>query len=307
MSASLRDRVNAAARELSYAANAQAQAVARGHTSYIPLLLSDIADSYFGTLAAAVMRSVESRGFRLTIAVTERRIEREIELVREFRGQRVRAIVLAGSAYHDETATEPLVGELKLFEASGGTVVLVSRTNLPFDNIDLDNFDGSRRLAVALARLGYRSVHILAGEENLTATRDRVAGFTAGFADKGITVDEKDLSFSEFSWDGGYRAILLLEDDVLEKIDLVFAVNDEMALGAVAGLRGRGFRVPDDIAVAGFDDIRTLRNSQPSLTTVHVPVDEIGEEVANRIDNVAVRRDVIQATVVLRDSTPRRN
>ena len=80
-----------------------------------------------------------------------------------------------------------------------------------------------------------------------------------------------------------------------------------MALGAIAGLRGRGLRVPEDIAVAGFDDIRTLRDIVPGLTTVRVPVAEVGNEVVSRIIGEAPPALMIPATVVLRESTPRIN
>ncbi|MBU1588289.1 MAG: LacI family transcriptional regulator, partial [Actinobacteria bacterium] len=133
----LRERVLAAAARLNYTANLSAQTVARGTSTTVALLVSDIADAYFSSMAAAVMAAAESEGLRVTIAVTDRSVDREIELVRQLRGQHALAVILAGSGYVDSALSEALVRELTMFEETGGRVVLVSRSDLPFDTVDL--------------------------------------------------------------------------------------------------------------------------------------------------------------------------
>jgi LacI family transcriptional regulator len=305
----LRQRIFAAAEKLNYTANLSAQTVARGTSTTVALLVSDIADAYFSSMAASVMTAAEAAGLRVTIAVTERSVQREIELVRELRGQHARAIILAGSGYLDSDLTEPLVRELEMFEDMGGRVVLVSRMDLPFAGVDLDNLEGARRLASALVRLGYQSFRVLGGERELVATRDRVAGFRAGLDGHGITLGDDRVIYSNFSWEGGFDAIQAMDDRTLADTGLIFAVNDEMALGALAGLRNRGMRVPADVALAGFDDIRSLRNIVPTMTTVRVPIEEVGREAIARALEVGDGHQprVVTATVVLRESTPRLN
>lgn len=304
----LRERVLAAAARLNYTANLSAQTVARGTSTTVALLVSDIADAYFSSMAAAVMAAAESEGLRVTIAVTDRSVDREIELVRQLRGQHALAVILAGSGYVDSALSEALVRELTMFEETGGRVVLVSRSDLPFDTVDLDNLGGARRLASALVRLGYGSFRVLGGEEELVATRDRIEGFRLGLGDRGLDLRPDRVHYSAFSWEGGYEAVQAMDDNQLAETQLLFAVNDEMALGAIAGLRGRGIRVPEDVAVAGFDDIRSLRDVVPGLTTVRVPLVEVGREAISRITaEVGAGGKTIVATVVLRDSTPRLN
>jgi len=303
----LAEKVMAAATELQYTANLQAQAVARGTTTNLALLVSDIAADYFSSMTAAVMTAAEQAGLRVTVAITERRLEREIELVRELRGQHARAIVLAESGTRSASGVERLQDELEAYEAAGGTVVVVSRTTMPFDFVDLDNSGGARRLAVALARLGYERFHVLGGDEGLVTTRDRIEGFRAGLEERGLALPDSAITFSDFSWDGAFTAVGSLDDAVLSEAQLLFALNDEMALGAIAGLRHRGMRVPDDIALAGFDDIRTLRNVVPGLTTVRVPTTEVGTAVVELITGVAQSPMTVPATVVIRESTPRLN
>jgi len=301
------ERVMSSAAELQYSANLQAQAVARGTTTNLALLVSDIEGDYFSSMVAQMMSSAERAGLRVTIAITERRIEREIELIRQFRGQNAKAIVLAESSTRSGDGAEKLQDELRLYEESGGTVVIVSRTRAPFAFVDLDNFGGAKRLAAALTRLGYERFHVLGGDEALVTTRDRIEGFRAGLAEHGLELPETAITYSDFSWEGASRAVGMLDDAVLANAQLLFALNDEMALGALAALRHRGMRVPEDIAVAGFDDIRTLRNVVPALTSVRVPVDEIAAAVIDLITGGGGRSTTIAATVVLRDSTPRLN
>ena len=303
----LAERVMAAAAELQYSANLQAQAVARGTTTNLALLVSDIAGEYFSSMTAAVMASAEAAGLRVTIAITERRIEREIELVRELRGQNARAIVLAESGTRSGEGVERLQDELSAYEEAGGKVVVVSRTPMPFDFVDLDNFGGAHRLAAALTRLGYERFHVLGGDESLVTSHDRIEGFRAGLAEHGLSLPDASITFSEFGWDGAFRAVSALDDALLADAQALFALNDEMALGAIAALRNRGMRVPDDIALAGFDDIRTLRNVVPGLTTVRVPTAEIGAAVVDLIVGRSESPTTVPATVVLRESTPRLN
>lgn len=296
-------RVLAAAAKLSYTPNLSAQAVARGATATVALLVSDITDPYFSAIAAGVIRAAEAEGLNVTMAVTERNADREVELVRLMRGQRPRILVLAGSRLVDEAESPALVGELDSFTASGGRVVLISRHNLPFHTVAIDNAGGATALAESLVRLGYRGFAILAGPANLVTADDRVAAFAAALPAAPVAVVH-----GAFSRDGGYDGMLELIDRGLDGIDLVFAVNDVMAIGALAALHDRGIDVPGRVSVAGYDDISTARDVTPPLTTVRVDLERAGAAaVALALgDSGGVATTEISADVVLRASTPAR-
>lgn len=290
-----RERVFAAATKLGYTTNLSAQAVARGDSATVALLVSDIADPYFASIAAGVIRAAESEGLVVTMAVTERDADREIELVRMLRGQRPRVIVIAGSRFTDEPSRETLVAELEAFRSTGGRVVVIGQHDLPFETVAIDNA-AATALARSLTELGYRGVAILAGPASLVTARDRVAAFRAGLPTEPVIVH------GAFSRDGGYEAASQLD---LEGIDLLFAVNDVMAIGAMSALRDRGVEVPGRIAVAGYDDIPTARDVSPALTTVRLALEEAGAASVE----VALGRGTADATpaqVVLRASTPPR-
>ena len=300
-----RERVIEAAAKLGYTANMSAQAVARGASSTVALLVSDIADPYFSAIAAGVIRAAEAEGLAVTMAVTERDPEREVELVRMLRGQRPRVIVLAGSRFVDEDLHSSLVDELNSFAAGGGRVVLISQHALPFDTVSIDNAGGAAALARELAALGYRGFAVLAGPANLATARDRARAFIDQLTELGTPV--RTVVHGAFTRDAGYSTMIDLIDEGLEGIDLVFAVNDVMAVGAMSALRDRGIAVPARIAIAGFDDISTARDVSPALTTVRVALEDagvasVGLALADRGETDAVTE--IAAVVVLRESTP---
>jgi len=303
-----RERVLAAAARLDYRPNLSAQAVARGSTTAVALVVSDIADPYFSSIASGVMRGAEEAGLIVTMSVTGRDTDRELALVRALRGQRPRVIILAGSRYGDGTHTE-LATELEGFERGGGRVVLISQHEMPFDTVLIDNRGGARRLAEALVEQGYRRFAALVGNRALLTVRDRLAGFTEGLAAHGLELVDDRVTVDEFTRDGGYRATRALIERGVDDLDLIFAVNDVMAIGALSALRDAGLEPGRDVAVAGFDDIPTVRDVTPALTTVRVPLIDAGRaalEVALRPRENGEHTIEVGAEVVLRASTPPR-
>jgi LacI family transcriptional regulator len=301
-----RQRVLAAADELGYTPNLSAQTVARGTSRSIALVMSGISDPYFSEMAAAILHQAQRIGLVASIAVTERSVTRELELVREARGHQPRAIILAGTGYVDPPSYGALVDELRRYEAAGGRVVLISRSDLPFEQVAFDNHEGARKLGRRLAEIGYRKCLIVGSGTPLLAMRQRVEGFIAGLAELEIEQRPDWVFYPEFSREESRKLIENMDESVLNDAELVFAVTDDLALGVLAGIRARGLRVPDDIAVAGFDDIKTLQDIVPPLTTVHVPLDEVAEDAVYRA--TTPKPELVRRTIptypIVRDSTP---
>jgi LacI family transcriptional regulator len=304
-----RDRVLAAASDLGYTPNAHAQAMARGRSKMIGLVVHDIADPYFSAIAAGVIPLAGPRGL-LVLGNTLHRPDYELEYVATMRAQRAQALILVGSRTTDTTHTRRLAAEVAQFIAGGGRVAAVSQNRLGADTVLPENRAGARALAAALVGLGHRSFAVLGGPKALLVARDRVQGFRDGLAKHGVA--PQVVIEGAFTRDGGYAAMkALLDRD--ERPDCVFAVNDVMAIGAMAALRDRDLRAPDDLGVAGFDDIPTLRDVAPSLSTVRLPLAEMGRLAASMAldDEPRERPRVarIAGEVVLRESTriqPRR-
>lgn len=310
----LRARVLAAAAALNYSPNAQAQAMVRGSTTTVGLIVQDIADPAAASIASGVMAAAEERGLIVTIAATMTDPRTEIRHVEALRGQRARAVILAGSRFADPDTPEMLINELIGIVAAGGHVAAIGQALLPVNTVVIDNRLAAAQLAKSLWSIGYRHFALLAGPEVLVTSEERVAGFRAGLTECGLRIPEENIIGTQFTRDGGYVAMTeLLDRDV--RTDVVFAVNDVMAVGAIAALRDHGLRVPEDIAVAGFDDISTLRDVRPALTTVRLPLVQIGRTAlelaldgAGRAPGASAEDGPLTVTVrgdvVIRASTP---
>jgi len=304
--ADLTDRVLAAAAALRYSTNAQAQAMARGHTNVVGLLVHDIADPFFSTIAAGVMRAAEQHRSIVMMYSTTGRAERELDYLVTLRSQRPRAVILAGSRFADRTLRARLGAELRIVEETGARVALVSQNVLPLDTVLLENREGARMLARRLVELGHRRFAVLAGPRQLLTARDRLTGFQSGLTAAGISLSWAQVAYGDFTRDGGYATMREL---LARNVDAscVFAVNDVMAVGAISALRDHGVPLPGGMGVAGFDDIVTLRDVTPSLTTVRLPLEEVGAAALElvmqpRTERPRLRR--VRGEVVVRDSTP---
>jgi LacI family transcriptional regulator, galactose operon repressor len=304
------DRVNRAVAELGYTANLQARAVATGQSTMLGVIVHDIADPYFSSIAAGLIEVAAARQLLVCMSSTPvggtgQAVEvAEREYVALMRAQRARAVVLIGSRSDDAEATAALRAEIAAFTGSGGRAACVGQDLLGVDTIQPENAAGAEALARALAALGHRSFAVLAGPGGLLAARDRVDGFRAGLAAWSVPLDPARVVHGPFTRDGGYEAMstILAAGDPLP--GCVFAVTDVMAVGALARLRASGISVPGDIAVAGFDDIHTLRDIYPPLTTVRLPLKQMGEMAAGLVLSGEGRRIMpIPGEVILRDST----
>ncbi|GAB2499713.1 LacI family DNA-binding transcriptional regulator [Promicromonospora xylanilytica] len=329
--ADLRERVLETARRLAYSPDPSAQAMARGRTSALGLVVHDIADPYFSTIAAGVARAAEREGLIVTLSSTEHSPGRELAFVELARRQRSRAIILAGgrlapgdeAAASDAAASDAAPGgvppagaleaALRSFQDAGGGVALIGQPVGDLPVVEIANADGAADLARALHGLGYRRFAVLAGPTGHRTAADRTDGFAGALAELGSPVTPGDVLTCEFTRDGGYSAMRELisradaptADDGLP--ELVFAVNDVMAVGAMAAVRDAGRSVPDDVAVAGFDDIHTLRDVSPGLTTVRIELAEVGALATElALGRSAAARTRISGEVVLRESTPER-
>ncbi|MEU0026891.1 LacI family DNA-binding transcriptional regulator [Streptomyces sp. NPDC006335] len=300
------DRVLAAAAELDYVPHLSAQAIARGSTNTAALVVSGVDDPYFSSIAGGVTQAAEEAGLIVTMAVAGRSPERELQIVRTLRGMRPRAIILAGSRIDGSGTRDLLLEELDAYQQAGGSVVLTSQHDLPFSTVSIDNYGGARQLARALVGLGYRRFAVVRAGIGLRTSRDRCTGFVEGLREFGIDVDERFVVEAEFSRRGGCEAARELVERGLDGTELVFAVNDVMAIGVMTAFRDAGLVPGQDIAVAGFDDIGPAVDVAPALTSVTVPLRRVGicaMELALSDENA--RRIVpVSTEVVLRGSTP---
>lgn len=305
------EAVRKAADELGYIANAQAQALARAASGLLGLVVQDIADPYFSVIAAGVQETADEERRQLMLAVTARSPERELAAVQTFIAHRADAIVLAGSRWSSRRATRlrnQLKADLARFAATGGRVAVIGKALPGTHAVVPENRRGAAALAQALAAHGATDFFVAAGPSQLTTAVDRTAGFVGALAADGI--ESRAVVHCDLTRDGGYAAAIEVlnreETRSGTRAPVIFAVTDVMALGAMAAIRDAGLRIPDDVQVAGFDDIPTLRDHTPGLTTVRLPLHDMGRRAAtyallSKGPELLTHR--VSGEVVLREST----
>jgi LacI family transcriptional regulator len=291
------DRVRQAADSLGYIPNAQAQGLAKSSSGLIGLIVHDIADPYFAAIARGVQEAAREQGRMVLLATTAGAPGDEKEAVAAFAARRADSIVIAGSRSSrtkDAEGNAGLAAELDRYCRNGGQVAVVGHPVVGATAADgyhvlpVPNEELAMSLAVELAAARPDDDFvIIGGPEGLFTSDDRIRGFQKGLATAGRPGAE--VLRSAFNRSGGHEAGLALAARIkASRSDgggtapgrgnriCIFAVNDVMAIGAAAALRSEGLRIPRDAAIAGFDDIETLRDFRPALSTVRLPLEEIG-------------------------------
>ena len=307
--AEYRDRVLAAAKELRYTPNAHAQALARSTSSTVGVVLHDVADPYFSMIAGGVMRAAVEHDLLVMMASTFRDPDRELAYVSSLHAQRARAILLIGSGFDDADYLERMTAQLEAYRSAGGRVACVSNhSTLPADVVVPDNRQGAIDLAEALIGQGHRSFGVISGPAGLITVNDRLDGLRSALEAAGVELPAARVVDGGFTRDGGYAAMQTLLDTAPD-VSVVCVLSDVMAIGALSACRDRGVAVPGDVSLAGFDDIPIVRDLQPPLTTVRLPLEELGVRalelaLSQPADTPRVER--VRGEVVLRESTAAR-
>ncbi|HJQ46509.1 MAG TPA: LacI family DNA-binding transcriptional regulator [Amycolatopsis sp.] len=306
----LRERVLSAAADLSYTPNVHAQALAGTSRRTVGVVCHDVDDPAFAAIARGVMRVADANGLLVMLAGTFRDPAKEIAYVSALRAQRASAIVLIGSGFEDRDWERALSAELDAFRRGGGQVAAASRhRGVKVDTVQPEDRAGAKDLAAALLRLGHRRFAVLTGPRVLTSALDRLTGFREGLAEGGVGLSGKDVFEAPLTRDGGHTAAGELIA-ARHKATCVFAITDLMAIGALTAFREAGRSVPGDVSLAGFDDIPLARDVHPALTTVALPLEQLGEQAmelalgAGQSGRARVRR--VAGEVVLRESTAKR-
>lgn len=272
-----RVRVMRAVDELGYVPNMAARALVTRRTGAIALVISEPEERIFGEpFFAGVVRGITtvvgeaSRQLVLALVQTREQVDR---LDTYLTPQHVDGVLMLSA--HD---ADTLPGRI---QGRGLPIVFCGRPGRvgEMSYVDVDNTGGAREAVTHLISSGRGVVALIAGPQDMIAGRDRLDGYRQALAAAGREVDESLVEvgdFSEVSGASAMTALLARRPD----IDAVFAASDLMALGALRVLREAGRRVPQDVAMIGFDDGPLAAVANPPLTTIHQPMEQLGREMA---------------------------
>jgi LacI family transcriptional regulator len=299
------NRVRRVSQELGYVANPFARTLAGGASSTVGLVVHQVDDPYFSEIAGGVIGLADEQGLLVQICHSGRDPDYELRQIRHLIAQRVGIIIVAGSGYDDQRVEAEAKAELSAFQALGGRVAVIGRHSLGVDAVLPDNSAGGRALGEHLLGLGHRRIAVAAGTAGLTTVADRLAGVAAALRGHGLSLESLPVVHTDFTRDGGRSAA----ERILREhpgTTAIIALNDAMAMGVLSALRAARIAVPERISVVGFDDVSVAADLAPSLTTVRLPMTEMGRmalDLALKPRSTRPRRRPTGHTLVVRDST----
>lgn len=270
-----RERVRQAAAALGYTPHGAARSLITSRTNTIGVLLPDIHGEFFSEVIRGVDQTAQRHGYHLLVSSSHNERPAVEVALRSMRG-RVDGLLVMSPEMDSEAAVRNL--------PAGFPVVLLnpSGTDDAFDAIAVANHDGAYAMVAHLVALGHQRIGVIAGARRNHDAAERLRGYRAALADAGLEPRPSWEAAGDFSEASGYRAAAELLARTPRPTAL-FAANDSMAIGALSAIRAASLRVPDDLAVAGFDDIPMARYLDPPLSSVHVDISALGERATVRL------------------------
>lgn len=312
MKESTRRRVMEAADRLGYQLNSVASSFARGRSGNLGVVLPHVpkvhlfSTYYFSELLSGIGEAVHERGFGLLLLF--RNPSEPYDYVSLYRTQRVDAsIVLGASSLETEMESIRRAAEERL----PCCIMDQHFSGFRTDAVAADHVEGAYAAVRHLLDRGYRRIGFLNGSPQYSNSADRLAGYRRALDESGLVADASLLYAGNYSFTSGIANSESVHADLKAgRIDALFVANDRMAIGLMKGLRDRGCRLPDDLAIVAYDDSDAARMSEPPLTTVHVPFYEMGRLAASRLldrlasggEEAKAIDDVLQPRLVVRKS-----
>ena len=304
----LAERVRQSAAALGYAPDANAQAMARGATQTIGVVVHDLTDPYFAAIADGMATAARERRLFMTLATTGNNLDALSDVVSALDSMRVRAIILVGARWKDDDLTDTLGVSANRYLERGGRLVTIGMDFPGTDAVRLANATGAAQLAENLVDLGYRNPLVLVGPVRHSTAVARSSGFVERMGELGVPINESHQISSDLTRAGGEVAIRLALESGID-YDVIVAMSDVMALGALHEARRWGIRIPQDAGLTGFGDVAPLVDVTPALTTVRVPTERLGTlalDLAMNGPGDGTGSVTVSVTPVIRESTPLR-
>jgi len=262
-------RVLQAIRELDYSPNKYARALKRQRTGVIGVLAPDISNPFFSQLLRGVENVAYRHDYLVLTCDAENSLEKENRYIEILIEERVEGVILISSASRNE--------EVERLLRKGVHLVLADRKleNITAPAVVPDDLQAGYLLTNYLIELGYREIGFIQGQKEISTARERFLGFLRALEERGLGVQSRYLKEADYTFEGGYVATQELLNGAVPQA--LIAANDLMAIGAIRALEDHGLNVPQDIGVAGFDNIPLAALAKPRLTTIDIPAYEMGQ------------------------------
>ena len=295
-------KVMEAVKDLNYAPNKLAKGLKEGKTSTIGLILPNIRNPVFPVVARGVEDTAREMGYTVILCNTDENLETEKEYVDKLKNKWVDGLIFA-------TAGRAISHILDLKNAGFPVVLLVRNPDNQVDAVVIDNYESARQGVTYLIGKGHKRIAIINGDMDLTLYRERFDGYKRALEDAGIKMTS-ELIVEDYSKNSdGYLATKnLLNKGIIP--DAIFASSDPKAAGAIRAIKDKGYRVPQDISVMGFDGLDISALLDPQLTTIAQPLYEMGTQAAKRVIEMSQGQnlnrepiiDIMETQLIIRSS-----
>jgi LacI family transcriptional regulator len=272
MTADTRQRILAVAREMGYQPNLVARSLRTDRTNTVGLIVENILSPFIPPIIRGIEDILKPAGYFSTIINSDWDPEIEAEAINALNNRQIDGIIFietwhrSGKAIRDKT-DKPFVFVHRLFHSQAENAIRV------------DEIYGARLATGHLAKLGHQKIAYINGPKEWDASKKRLKGYREEMAAWKVPFRDEFIRNGDWETGGGYAAAQSLLA-LPERPTAIFAANDLMALGAIYAIQEAGLRVPEDIAVVGYDDRNFAGIVRPALTTVTLPAEEMGQEAA---------------------------
>lgn len=284
-----KERVLRAAKELNYQPNVLAKSLKEGRSKTIGLFLPNLHNLIFPAAIRGITEVAKRHGYVLVLLNTDEDLVTEKLYIENLRRR-----LVDGFIFTTATASSNHILELK--EQGYPVVLMVRSLNDEIDTVLIDNYTGGYQATRFLLERGYRKIAIINGTLELELYRDRFRGYQSALAEVGLPLDDKLIFHDTKGWEDGYQAILEMLDQG-EMPEAVFATSDPKALGVIKALKERGLKVPEDVAVIGYDNLDVSELMDPPLTTMAQPFYEAGTKAAERLMELIDKKSQVAPAV----------
>ena len=297
-------RVEEAIKSLSYRPDKIARALNTKGIPLLALIVPDISNPYWSALARAVQDVTDQYNYSVIVCSSDGILEREIRFLRSLTGW------VSGVIFHPYHVSQENVREIIGDDLPVVIVGDFMRDGKPAENWDQvlsNNFESAQVVVEYLMRLGHQRIAFIQGPEGTPTSSKRLAGFCKAFEGAGIEVHEELVVPGDYTREGGRKGMQILLN-LSDPPTAVFCANDLSALGALEAAQQKGYLVPRDISIVGFDDIDEAAHASPPLTTIRQPPDSVGMVIAETLIERLKGRDqpariYIEGSLIVREST----
>lgn len=302
--AATREKVLQAIRELDYRPNALAKGLLMKKTMTIGIIIPDISNTYYAEIVRGIQDVADRAGYAVMLYNTDRKHEGIVRDIYHLREKAADGIIFSGGIINGYE-TLSILGELK------DRVVVIGRHAVDFPAVLVDNMGGIVQAVGHLLNLGHSEIGFLGGPDGSTTAQDRLTGFRNALAQNRLVLSKSRIKQGDWTPQSGYlmgKAFL----QGRKKPTAIVSANDQMAFGAMNAARELGLKIPDDLAVVGFDNIPLSSYFDPPLTTVAIPMYETGAEAMRMLIDLLSGRTfdklkLFQTKLLVRGSTVKKS